>query len=84
MFFGFAPIGFEVGGGRLVVIVMYEIREDFVERFSFVCEGDVGAAPLSIASPTVGEEHDGDEMREVWLDIGIGKEPGNIYGKREV
>lgn len=60
LFFGFAPVFFEVGGWGLVVVEVDEVGEDGVEGFSFVSECDVRAVALAVACVAVGEEHDSD------------------------
>ena len=83
MFVGFTPVGFEVGGGGLVVVVVEEVGEDGVEGFGFVGEGDIGAVALAVAGTTVGEEHDSDGVGDVGLDGGVGEQLGDFGGERK-
>ncbi len=83
LFVGFAPVGFEVGGGGLVIVVVDEVGENGVERVGFVGEGDVGAVALAVAGAAVGEEHDGDEVGKVGCDGGVGEEVGDFGGEGE-
>ncbi len=83
LFVGFAPVGFEVRRGDLVVVVVDEVSEDSMEGLGFVGEGDVGAMTLAISSGTIGEEHDSDKMGDVRFDVGIIEELGNLNGKGE-
>ena len=80
---GFAPVGFEVSGGGLVVGVVDEVGEDGVEGVGFVGEGDVGLTGLAVAGAAVGEEEDGDEVAEVWLVVMIFDEGGDFGGEGE-
>ena len=81
LFFGFAPVFFEVGGWGLVVVDVDEVGEDGVEGFCFVGEGDVGAVALAVACIAVGEEHDGDELRKKGFDVGVLEELGDFGGE---
>ena len=83
LFTGFAPVGFEVSGGGLIVIIVDEISEDGVEGFGFVSEGDIMASTFAFSRTPVGEEHDGDEVWEKGSDVGILDEFGNLCGEGE-
>ena len=54
-----------------------------MEGFGFVGEGDVGAVALAVAGVTVSEEHDGDEMGEKNLDVGILQKFRDFFGDGE-
>ena len=81
LFFGLAPVFFEVGGWGLVVVEVDEVGEDGVEGFCFIGEGDVGAVALAVAGDAVREEHDGDELWKERLYFGLLEKLGDFGGK---
>ena len=77
----FAPVGFEVSRRWLIVIVVVEVSEDSMEGFGLVSEGNVMPTAFAFACTTVGEKHDGNEVRKKGFGVGMLKELGDLGGE---
>ena len=72
----FAPVGFEVSRRWLFVIIVVEVGEDGMKGFGLVSKGNVMPSAFAFSCTTVGEEHDGDEVRKKGFDVGVLEELG--------
>lgn len=77
----FAPVGFEISRRWLIVIVMDEVCEDGMKGFGLVSEGNVMPTTFAFTCTSVGEKHDGDELRQEGLYLGILEEFRNFGGE---
>ena len=79
----FAPVGFEVSRRWLFVIIVVEVGEDGMKGFGLVSKGNVMPSAFAFSCTTVGEEHDGDEVRKKGFDVGVLEELGDFGGEGE-